>query len=138
MKRILSIIISAIMIAMLASCAASSTTEPESYSAVDTDTDITEPVVDQNITAEEATGDFELTTADGEFSVSGNIYTITAEGTYTATGLLEGQIIIDAEETDEVVLELSGATITYENDSPVKILSAGSVDVSAKRIRKTS
>ncbi len=91
------------------------------------------PVVDTEITASEATGTFEMKTEDGEFSNEKNVYTITSAGTYTATGLLEGQIIVDAGAEDEVVIELSGATVSCGTDSPVKILSAGSVDISAKK-----
>ncbi|MBR0303093.1 MAG: carbohydrate-binding domain-containing protein, partial [Clostridia bacterium] len=98
-----------------------------------TASDAAEPVVDQNITAEEATGDFAMTTADGAFTDSGNVYTITSAGTYTASGLLEGQIVVDAGENDEVVIELSDATINNGSDSPIKIVSAGTVDVSAKK-----
>ena len=89
--------------------------------------------MDQNITAEEATGDFAMTTADGTFTDSGNVYTITSAGTYTVSGLLEGQIVVDAGENDEVVIELSDATINNGSDSPIKIVSAGTVDVSAKK-----
>ena len=95
--------------------------------------DVEEPVVDQNITAEEATGEFEMTTEDGTFTNSKNIYTITSAGTYTATGLLDGQIVVDAGESDDVVIELSGATINYGSDSPIKVICAGSVDISAKK-----
>ena len=43
-----------------------------------------------------------------------------------------GEILVEAGEEDEITLELSGATIKYGEDSPIKILSAGSVDISAK------
>lgn len=92
-----------------------------------------DPVTDESITAQEATGDFSLTSEDGSFTVDGNIYTISSAGTYVLSGLLEGQILVEAGEDDEVILELSGVTITYGEDSPIKILSAGSVDISAKK-----
>lgn len=90
-------------------------------------------VTDSDITAEETTEAFSLTTEDGTFEIGGNIYTITSAGTYAATGLLNGQIVVDAGEDDEVVIELSGVTITYGDDSPIKIISAGNVDISAKK-----
>ena len=128
MKKILSIVLSVTLIAMLAACGTANNAGTSG-----TANDAAEPVTDNNITAQEATGTFEMTSADGVFSNSGNVYTITSAGTYTATGLLEGQIVVDAGETDEVVIELSGATVTCGTDSPVKALSAGNVDISAKK-----
>ncbi|MBR6051835.1 MAG: carbohydrate-binding domain-containing protein [Clostridia bacterium] len=90
-------------------------------------------VTDSDITAEETTEAFSFTTEDGTFEIGGNIYTITSAGTYAAMGLLNGQIVVDAGEDDEVVIELSGVTITYGDDSPIKIISAGNVDISAKK-----
>ena len=87
---------------------------------------------DQTITAKEATGAFSIKTSDGTYSSSGKIYTITSAGTYTLSGLLEGQLVIDAGDAD-VVLEFAGVTITYGKDSPVKIVSAGEVEISVKK-----
>ncbi|MCR5457683.1 MAG: carbohydrate-binding domain-containing protein [Clostridiales bacterium] len=90
-------------------------------------------VTDESITAKETIGTFEISSSDGTFSTSGNVVTISSAGTYVLTGLLEGQILVDAGEDDEVVIELSGVTITCGSDSPVKIVSAGNVDISAKK-----
>ena len=137
MKKLLSILLLVVLIASLASCGGnmSSDTAEEAVQTVSDEetTGAAQPVTDLNISADEATGSFSLTTEDGEFSNSGNIYTITSSGTYVLSGLLEGQIIVEAGSEDEVVLELTGATITYGEDSPVKVLSAGSVDISAKK-----
>ena len=134
MKKIIAIFLAMILALALCACGtAKSGSGSATNSTENTASSAAEPAVDQNITAEEATGTFEMTTADGTFSSSGNVYTITSAGTYTATGLLEGQIVVDAGEKDEIVIELSGATITYGEDSPVKVLSAGSVDISAKK-----
>lgn len=81
----------------------------------------------------ESTGEFSLTTLDGSFSQSGSIYTISSAGTYEASGKLVGQILVNAGEDDEVVLELNGATITYSNDSPIKAVQAGKLEISAKK-----
>jgi len=89
-------------------------------------------VTDSSITAEAATGDFSVTTADGKYSNSGNVYTISAAGTYSLTGALDGQIIVNAGEDDEVIIELCGATVTCGSDSPFKLLSASKVEISAK------
>ncbi len=151
MKKILSFILAIMMTVSLAACGGaekdSSTVSPasasgsttgqssavsENTSSADT-AEAPDPVTDTDIEAQEATGDFSLTTEDGNFEQDGNIYTVTAAGTYVLSGRLEGQIVVDAGEDDEIVLELSGVTVTYGKDSPVKILSAGSVDISAKK-----
>ena len=85
------------------------------------------------IVATEASGTFNITTSDGNYSVSDNIYTIKSAGTYTLSGYLEGQILVEASEQDDVVLELNGVTINYSKDSPIKVLSADSVEISAKK-----
>ena len=99
-------------------------------------------VTDGSITADEATGDFTVTTSDGaaptissETTASGGesaVYTITKAGTYSLTGALTGQVLVEAGEEDEVVLELNGVTLTCDWDSPIKVLSAGKVEISAK------
>ena len=123
MKKIFALILAVIIALGLAACGTANGSATDG--TVDTASDAAEPVVDQNITAEEATGDFAMTTSDGTFTSSGNVYTITSAGTYTASGLLEGQIIVDAGEDDEVVIELSGATVNCGSYSPIKIISAG-------------
>lgn len=205
MNRITALILSLLIIAGLASCAASN-----GGTASDTaETTVIEPVVDNDITAKEATDTFSIKTEDGSFSTSdeetqtkaeetteeetttketaekeettsveettgaettaavgettakteetsekaeatvteketvtnestvidgnANVYTITSAGTYVLSGLLEGQILVDAGEDDEVVIELSDATVIYGEDSPVKVISAGKVEISAKK-----
>lgn len=90
-------------------------------------------VTDESVSASETTAEFSLTTTDGVYSQSDNVYTITAAGTYTVSGYLQGQILVEAGEDDAVVIELNGATIKNSEDSPIKILSADSVDISAKK-----
>ena len=79
------------------------------------------------------TGDFTLTTEDGEYSKEGSLYTITKAGSYTLKGTLEGQIIINAGDNDVVELELNGFSITYGLDSPIKVINADKVEISAKK-----
>ena len=98
----------------------------------DTPAETETPAADVEVTAEEATGDFQMTTDDGAFSESGNVRTITAAGTYVLTGALDGQIVVDAGQDDVVILELTGTTITNGSDSPIHVLCAGSVEISAK------
>ena len=82
----------------------------------------------------ENSGTFSFTSSDGTFTNSENVYTITTAGTYTAKGVLEnGQIIVNAPEDAEVVIELSGASISCSTDSPIKALEADKVEISAKK-----
>ena len=74
-----------------------------------------------------------MNTADGSYVQDGNKYTITAAGTYSLYGALEGNIVIAAGGSDEVVLELNGVTITSESDSPIKSLSAKKLEISAQK-----
>lgn len=143
MKKMISFLLAIMMTLSLAACggaekgsSASAGTNPPSASSgtsSETEAAVPDPVTDTGITASETTEAFSLTTEDGTFGQEGNVYTITSAGTYVLTGFLEGQILVEAGEDDEIVLELSGTTITYGKDSPVKILSAGSVDISAKK-----
>ena len=108
----------------------SSTSEHEGSNKESNDPiEVPEPEV---IEVVETTGDFSLTTEDGSVSHSGSIYTISAAGTYVAAGKLEGQILVNAGEDDEVVLELNEVTIIYDKDSPIKAVQAGKLEVSAK------
>lgn len=87
----------------------------------------------ESIEPEETTKEFSITTADGEYSEADGIYTITKAGTYTLKGKLTGQILIEAGEDDEVVLELSGVSITYGEDSPIKAVTCSKLEISAKK-----
>ncbi len=91
------------------------------------------PATDASITAEEATGEFTIVTDDGAVTRNDNIYTVTAAGTYVLSGALEGQVVVSAGDDDVVVLELAGTTITNSSDSPIRILSADKVEISAQK-----
>ena len=86
-----------------------------------------------DIEVDDNTGTFSIESSDGTFEVTSNGYLISAGGTYTLSGSLNGQILIEAGEEDEVILELNGVTITYGNDSPIKALTASKVEISAKK-----
>ena len=90
------------------------------------------------IDVEENTGEFTLTTEDGTVSNEGNVYTISAAGTYVAKGKLEGQIVINATKDDTVVLELNGATIINDTDSPIKAVKCDTLEISAKKNSENS
>ena len=101
--------------------------------STDDSTSVAEAVTDATVSAEETTAEFSIVTEDGEVSHEGAVYTISKAGTYTLSGALTGQISVEAGEDDEVVLELAGVTITYGEDSPIKITSAKKVEISAKK-----
>lgn len=86
-----------------------------------------------SIDVNENTGTFSITTSDGAYSQNENIYTFSTAGTYTLKGKLEGQILVDAEDEDEVIIELNGASISYDQDSPIRVLNADKVEISAKK-----
>ncbi len=68
----------------------------------------------------------------GEYTVENNIYTITKAGEYTFTGeLSEGSIVVNAEEA-EVIINLNGVNISSAATSPINIIAAGDVEISAK------
>lgn len=87
----------------------------------------------ETIEVEENNDEFSLTTTDGTFTKSGSVYTITSAGTYTVSGELDGQVLVEAGEDDEVVLELNGATLGCETDSPIKGVSGAKLEISAKK-----
>ncbi len=91
------------------------------------------PASDTSVQADETTEAFSLVSEDGTFVENDGIYTITSAGTFVLKGRLDGQIVVDAGNASEVVLELKETTISYDQDSPIKILSADKVEISAKK-----
>ncbi|MBR7071796.1 MAG: carbohydrate-binding domain-containing protein [Clostridia bacterium] len=135
MKKILAITLTLILAVALTACGTADKTESD-RSGTSPNPSVSasaEAVTDQSVTAKETTDTFSLTSEDGTFSNTGDVYKITSAGTYTLSGLLTKQVLVEAGENDEVTIELSGATVTYGSDSPIKVLSAGKVDISAKK-----
>ncbi len=65
--------------------------------------------------------------------VSNGVVTIKGQGTYTVSGTLsEGQIVVEAGESDKVLILLAGADITCTNGSPIYIKSGDKVTVGLK------
>ena len=108
----------------------SSTTSSDYGSAYDYNSEV-EISEAEEVSVDEVTSDFVITTEDGTYTQSGVIYTITKAGTYNLSGKLTGQVVIDAGDEDEVVLELNNTSITYSKDSPIKALNASKVEISA-------
>ena len=82
-------------------------------------------------------GDFSITTKDGTYSRSGNVFTISSYGTYALIGTFVGQIYVDVPETEEgestVELELKGTNISYGENAPIYIASADEVKIKANK-----
>ena len=133
-KHLLPLVVAALF--MMSACSTSNAsseadTSIETGSAYDYNSEISVDVP-SDIEVEETTEDFELTTSDGAYTQSGTTYTLTSAGTYTLTGKLAGQIIVNAGDNDEVVIELNNTSITCSSDSPIKAVNADKVEISAK------
>lgn len=90
---------------------------------------LTDPVDDSKT----ATDAFSVRSDAGEITPSGSVYTITAAGDYTVTGLLsDGQIVVDAGDEDEVKLILSNASISCTSGAPILVVNASEVTVKAE------
>ena len=145
MKKKLLFTLSLFALLAMTGCSISNTTSGTSYtSTADTTTsedvgsayDYNEEISvedPEDISVEENTGDFLLETSDGTYTKTGNVYKLTTAGTYTLSGNLSGQILVEAGEDDEVVIELNGVSLSYDQDSPIKALTAGKVEISAKK-----
>ncbi len=75
------------------------------------------------------------TTADGDgVRVDGNIITITKGGTYLLTGTLsQGQIVVDAADTEKVQLVLDGVSISNSSSAAIYIRQADKVFLTTKK-----
>lgn len=139
MKKVLCLVvvlITAICMLTLVACGVmpeSALPSQETEQSTKTDYVTAEAAVDTTFDGiKEATGDFSIVTEDGDYTADGGAYTIGKGGTYTLSGYLEGQVIIDAPD-EEVTLELNGATIVCSTDSPIKIIDGEKVEISAKK-----
>lgn len=64
-------------------------------------------------------------------TVDGTKVTITDAGTYTLSGELDdGQIIVDAEDSDKVNIILNGVTIKCSNSAPIYVMNADKIIIS--------
>ncbi len=133
MKKKLLIILSTFLTATLAGCSVTKNDSEEDYGSdydYNSSISIEEP---EDIEVVETEEEFAISTDDGEYTQTNNIYTISKEGTYSLSGKLEGQIIVAAGEDDEIVLELNDVSISYGEDAPIKAISADKVEISAKK-----
>ena len=127
--------LSILSILLLGGCASTKNNNEEDEDT-GSDYDYTDPIIiddPTDIDIKDITDEFSLETDDGTFEVAENIYTLNSAGTYTLKGKLEGQIVIDAGDDDQVVLELNNTSICYDLDSPIKAINADKVEISAKK-----
>lgn len=132
MKKKNLLVLSALALLVLVGCSGKTSSDSTSVdgSTYNTEISIEDP---EDIDVSETTEEFSISSSDGTFSNSGNIYTLSSAGTYTLSGKLNGQILVAAGENDEVVIELNEASISYDQDSPIKAVSADKVEISAKK-----
>ncbi|MGB8453060.1 MAG: carbohydrate-binding domain-containing protein [Anaerocolumna sp.] len=89
---------------------------------------------DLEVGCEESTAT-DITLKEGSIDVSGDgaaakdsIVIISKEGTYVITGTLKnGQIVVDAGDSDKVHIILNGVTVTYSTNAPIYIKNADKV-----------
>ncbi len=113
----------------------------QNVTAVTSTTSTSEVVVDTEFTPSDLDVGYEDSTSthiafsgssievsgDGATSKEG-ILTISDEGTYVITGTLnDGQIIVDAEDSDKVQIVLNGVSITCSDNAPIYIKNADKV-----------
>ena len=128
MKKIIALfaVITAISI-LFASCGTANTPaaiETETGTVSSPAETVEDPTNDDLI----ATGDFTVSPSSG-VTVDGSTYTVTAAGEYTFKGALDGSIVVDAGDEDEVVLIFDGVTLTSSETAPVYVKNAGEVSV---------
>lgn len=67
------------------------------------------------------------------YNKNSKTFTISKAGEFTFTGNFEGNIVVNAKDTDDVKLTLRNFTIVSRKDSPIKCLKANELQISAKK-----
>lgn len=117
-----------------AAAAASSTSAAQTLSAVDTANmfsgrDVEVGYDEETCTKITLSGDSASSDSDA-VQIDGSTVTITDEGTYLLSGTLhDGQIIVNAEDTDKVQLVLNGVNITSSTSAAIYVAQADKVFV---------
>jgi len=142
-KLKLCLIIITIIATLLTGCGASQDVQTEATTASTTTSQV---VVDKEFTARDLDVGYEDSTAthitfdgsniqvtgDGATSKDG-VLTIKNKGTYVITGTLkDGQIVVDAEDTDKVQIVLNGVYITCLDNAPIYIKNADKAFITLK------
>lgn len=139
-------------------CGASQTSQTRQTSQAETDTEVTDTgieavntsssqvEVDTEFTAKDLEVGYEESTAvtitlnkdSAQVTGSGAVFkdgvvTISTEGTYVISGTLDdGQILVDAGDSDKIHIILAGAAITNKENAPVYIKNADKVFITLK------
>ena len=112
------------------------TTETGSTEHAGSNFDYTTPITvskPSDIEVEETNEEFAISVKKGgTYIQEGDVFTLLTAGTYTLSGKLNGQILINAGDEDEVDIDLNGVSISYGLDSPIKVVNADKVEISAK------
>ncbi|MBO4541121.1 MAG: carbohydrate-binding domain-containing protein, partial [Bacilli bacterium] len=74
-----------------------------------------------------------IETEDGTYAIEGNLVKILSAGEYTLSGSLQGMILVDAGEEDEVGLTLNGVSLENTINSPLFIQNASEVKIKAQK-----
>lgn len=112
---------------------ASETSIPVTAAATEAPVDV-ETLDDPTDSSRATTDDFTITSDAGAITPVGSVYTITAAGEYTLSGLLsDGQIAVDIGDDDEVKLLLDNASISCSFGAPILIQNAAEVTLKAEK-----
>ncbi len=118
------------LIILLSICLVSCNTSPDiqnNTSSSDTPTKTPEPVVmiddEDMFTERDLNTDYSNAT---EISLNGDVK-IEKEGTFLISGTANGQILVDAKDTDKIHLVLNGVNLTSQNSAPVYVKNADKV-----------
>ena len=112
---------------------ASETSIPVTAAATEAPVDV-ETLDDPTDSSRATTDDFTITSDVGAITPVGSVYTITAAGEYTLSGLLsDGQIAVDVGDDDEVKLILDNASISCSTGAPILVKNAAEVTVKAEK-----
>ncbi|MCR5491906.1 MAG: carbohydrate-binding domain-containing protein [Bacilli bacterium] len=85
-----------------------------------------------SVSEDSVTSEFSLVDESGNaISASSGVYSITAAGTYTASGKLSGQIYVNAADA-EVELDLDGVSISNSSVSPIFVETCADFDLKVK------
>ena len=115
--------------------------EIESASDIDFDLELTESTIDTEFTDREKSGSYKAseavkitlnkttaTVSGSGAKADGSTITITEEGVYIVSGTLEdGQIIVDASDSDKVQIVLDGVNINCETNAAIYVREADKV-----------
>ncbi|NND76436.1 MAG: carbohydrate-binding domain-containing protein [Ilumatobacter sp.] len=85
----------------------------------------TDDLDDESQVVEISLDDTSASSESGDVTVDGSTVTITTGGTYSLSGILsDGQVVVDAADSDDVTLVLEGVDITNADGAAIAVLTA--------------